>query len=132
MAFSCTDFVDAILNDMLARGWIQPHQFETEDTDEQCDVVQAAIVDADNVLQRAAGARQFHTELLDAVETLTSIGEQHGPLALAHIIYLQMAILNGTSIEMSTDEAEALGLVRGLPSGDRWWKHVEVIEAAKR
>jgi hypothetical protein len=132
MAFSCTDFVDAVLNDVLACGWIQSHQYEPEDTDEQCDAVLAAIVDADNVLQRAAGAKQFHTELLDAVETLTSIGEQRGPLALAHIIYLQMAILNGTSIELSPDEAEALAVVRGLPCGDRWWKHVEVIAAAKR
>jgi hypothetical protein len=132
MAFSCTDFVDAVLNDMLARGWVQSHQYGPEDTDGQCDAVLAAIVDADNVLQRAAVARQFHTELLDAVETLTSIGEQHGPLALAHIVYLQMAILNGTSVELAPDEAEALGLVRGLASGDRWWKHVEVIEAAER
>jgi hypothetical protein len=132
MAFSCTDFVDEVLNGMLARGWIQSHQYGPEDTDEQCDAVLAAIVDADNVLQRAASAKQFHTELLGAVETLTGIGEQHGPLALAHIIYLQMAILNGTSIELSPDEAEAFAVVRGLPSGDRWWKHVEVIEVAQR
>jgi hypothetical protein len=90
--------------------------------------VLTAILDANGTLERAADAKQFHAELLDGVETLAGISEEHGATALAHVVYLQMAILEGTSIELSSQEAESLAFIRGLPSGERWWKHVTEVE----
>ena len=128
MTFSCTDFVDDVLNDMVIRNWIKPEQYGPDDPQAQCDAVLGAIGDADVSLRLAADAKQFHAELLDAVETLTAIAEQHGALALANVVYLQTAILKGGVIELTRDEAEAISFVRGLPSGGRWWQSVKPIE----
>jgi hypothetical protein len=128
MTYSCTDFVDDVLNDMVIRNWIKPEQYGPDDPQAQCDAVLGAIGDADVSLRLAADAKQFHAELLDAVETLTAIAEQHGALALANVVYLQMAFLKGGVIELTRDEAEALSFVRELPSGGRWWHSVKLIE----
>ncbi|VXC84222.1 conserved hypothetical protein [Burkholderia sp. 8Y] len=126
MAYSCTDFVDDVLNDMVIRSWIKPEQYGPDDPQAQCDAVLGAIGDADVSLRLAAGAKQFHAELLDAVETLTGVAEQHGALALANVVYLQAAILKGGVIDLTPDEAENFAFVRDLPSGGRWWESVKV------
>jgi hypothetical protein len=84
MAYSCTDFVDDILNDMVRRSWIKPEQYGPEDSQAQCDAMLGAIGDADLSLRLAADAKQFHAELLEAFETLTCIAEKHGASALAN------------------------------------------------
>ncbi|WP_250537072.1 hypothetical protein [Caballeronia sp. AZ10_KS36] len=132
MAYSCTDFVDDVLNDMVIRSWIKPEQYEPDDPQGQCDAVVAAIGNADVSLNLAADAKQFHTELLDAVETLTGIAEQHGTVALANVVYLQAAILKGSIIELTREEAEAFAFVRNLPSGGRWWTRVKVADPNAR
>ncbi|GJH26919.1 hypothetical protein [Caballeronia novacaledonica] len=128
MAYSCTDFVDDVLNDMVIRSWIKPKQYGPDDPQAQCDAVLGAIGDADVSLRLAADAKQFHAELLDAVESLTGVAEQHGTLSLANVVYLQTAILKGGVIELTRDEADNLAFVRDLPSGGRWWKSVKLIE----
>jgi hypothetical protein len=128
MTYSCTDFVDDVLNDMVIRSWIKPEQYGADDPQAQCNAVLGAISDADVSLRLAADAKQFHAELLDSVETLTAIAEQHGALALANVVYLQTAFLKGGVIELTRDEAEALSFVRELPSGGRWWQSVKVID----
>ena len=128
MTYSCTDFVDDVLNDMVIRNWIKPEQYGPDDPQAQCDAVLGAIGDADVSLRLAADAKQFHAELLDAVETLTGIAEQHGALVLANVVYLQTAFLKGGVIELTRDEAESLSFVRELPSGGRWWQSVKLIE----
>ncbi|MDR5762925.1 hypothetical protein [Caballeronia sp. LZ035] len=128
MAYSCTDFVDDVLNDMVVRNWIKPEQYGPDDPQAQCHAVLGAIGKADVSLRLAADAKQFHVELLDAVETLTGVAEQHGALALANVVYLQTAILKGRVIELTRDEAETFAFVRDLPSGCRWWQSVKLIE----
>ncbi|SAL50321.1 hypothetical protein AWB70_04046 [Caballeronia cordobensis] len=128
MAYSCTDFVDDVLNDMVIRSWIKPEQYGPDDPQAQCDAVLGAISDADVSLRLAAAAKQFHAELLDAVETLSAIAEQYGALALANVVCLQTAILKGGVIELTRDEAENFAFVRDLPSGGRWWRRVNLIE----
>ena len=128
MTYSCTDFVDDVLNDMVIRNWIKPEQYGADDPQAQCNAVLGAISDADVSLRLAADAKQFHAELLDSVETLTAIAEQHGALALANVVYLQTAILKGGEIELTRDEAENFAFVRDLPSGGRWWQSVKLIE----
>ena len=131
MAYSCTDFTDDVLNDPIMRGWIERIRVKPEDTQGQATLVLGAIAEADKTLQLAADAKQFHIELLGAVETLTGVEEQYGALTLAYIVYLQMAIVRGTSIEVCPDFARKLSFVRALPSGERWWKHViELAEPA--
>jgi hypothetical protein len=128
MAYSCTDFVDDILNDMVRRSWIKPEQYGPEDTQAQCDAVLGAIGDADVALRLAADAKQFHAELLDAFETLTRIAEKHGASALANLVYLQSAILKDGVIELAREEADVFAFIRELPSGVRWWQNVKVPE----
>ncbi|SAK86560.1 hypothetical protein AWB75_05850 [Caballeronia catudaia] len=128
MAYSCTDFVDDVLNDMVIRSWIKPGQYGADDPQAQCNAVLGAIIDADLSLRLAADAKQFHAELLDSVETLTAVAEQYGASALANVIYLQTAILKGGVIELTRDEAENFSFVRDLPSGGRWWQSVTLIE----
>jgi hypothetical protein len=128
MAYSCTDFVDDVLNDMVIRSWIKPEQYGPDDPQAQCDAVLGAISDADVSLRLAADAKQFHAELLDAVESLTGVAEQHGALALANVVYLQTAILKRGVIELTREEADAFSFVRELPSGGRWWQSVKLIE----
>jgi hypothetical protein len=128
VAYSCTDFVDEVLNDMVVRSWIKPEQYGPDDPQAQCDAVLGAISDADVSLRLAAEAKQFYAELLDAVETLTGIVEHHGALALANVVYLQTAILKGGVIELTRDEAENFSFVRDLPSGGRWSQSVKLIE----
>ena len=128
MAYSCSDFADDVLNDLAAKGWLESALVAPDDPQAQADAVLTAIADANGTLQLAANAKQFHAELLDGVETLTGISEEHGAGALAHVVYLQMAILKGTSIELSSQEARSLAFIRRLPSGERWWKHVAEVE----
>ncbi|MCE4547717.1 MULTISPECIES: hypothetical protein [unclassified Caballeronia] len=128
MAYSCPDFVDDVLDDMVIRSWIKPEQYGPDDPQTQCNAVLGAISDAAVSLRLAADAKQFHAELLDAVETLTGIAEQHGALALANVVYLQTAILKGGVIELTREEADAFSFVRDLPSGGRWWQSVKLIE----
>ena len=128
MAYSCTDFVDDVLNDMVIRSWIKPEQYGPDDPQAQCDAVLGAISDADVSLRLAADAKQFNAELLDAVETLTGIAEQHGALALANVVYLHAALLKGGVIELTRDEAENFAFVRNLPSGVRWWQSVTLVD----
>ncbi|MDR5826100.1 hypothetical protein [Caballeronia sp. LZ043] len=126
MAYSCTDFVDDVLDDMVIRRWIRPEQYGPDDPEAQCNAVVGAIGDADVSLHLAADAKQFHAELIDSVDALSDIAEQYGALALANVVYLQAAVLKGGFIELSREQAETFAFVRELPSGSRWWRHVKV------
>lgn len=74
----------------------------------------------------AESACLFMKELLDSVESLTAIAEQHGPRTLADLMYLQSAILEGGFIDHYPSESKALELVQHLPSGQRWAQHIKV------
>lgn len=59
-------------------------------------------------------------ELLDSVETLTGIADEHGARTLADLMYLQEAILEDGFIDNHPDESKVLEIVQGLPSGEQW------------
>jgi hypothetical protein len=65
-------------------------------------------------------------ELLDSVETLTGIAEQHGARTLADLMYLQNAILSGGFIDHYPGESKVLEIASGLPSGGQWSKFITV------
>jgi len=130
MAFSCTDFTDDVLNNLTELGLIRAEDVEEDDPRAQANLVRAAI---NGLVVKTAGsqeieARQFFNELLGSVETLGSVAEQYGTGAIVQLMYLQGAILKGTYIDLDLKEVAALGFVRDLPSGERWWKFVYVNE----
>lgn len=74
------------------------------------------------------GAKLFFDELLDSVETLGGIAEEHGVRTLANLMYLQQAILTGTFIDSCPDEDGVLAVLASLPSGERWKSFVKTSE----
>lgn len=88
------------------------------------------LVDGDTTVERKAKsadlATKFMQELLDSVETLTGIAEEHGSRTLADLMYLQLAILKGSFIDHYPDESNVLDIARDLPSGEQWAKFIKV------
>lgn len=68
----------------------------------------------------SSAALRFMGELLDSVETLTGIADEHGAQTLADLMYLQEAILEDGFIDNHPDESKVLEIVQGLPSGEQW------------
>ncbi|PNE59797.1 hypothetical protein A8H39_01225 [Paraburkholderia fungorum] len=71
-----------------------------------------------------AGAKQFFSELLDSVETLSGIADQYGSRTLADLMFLQNAIASGGFIDHYPDGSSVGEVVKELPSADRWMKYV--------
>lgn len=71
-------------------------------------------------------ARLFMQELLDSVETLTGIADEHGVRTLADLMYLQNSILSGGFIDHYPGESKVLEIASDLPSGEQWTKFIKV------
>lgn len=71
-------------------------------------------------------AKRFMQELLDSVETLSGIAEEHGPRTLADLMYLQQAILSDSFIDHHPGESKVLDITRSLPSGEQWGKFIKI------
>ena len=79
----------------------------------------------------ADAASLFWDELLESVDSLTDISDDHGPRTLADLMYLQAAILRGTFIDCHPDQSLA-EVVTALPSGDRWAKFIKTERVTER
>jgi hypothetical protein len=128
MTFSSTDFSDEIICTALQLGWLTPEQVQANELEVQQRLVTAEMIDSNEVRKRANDAVQFHDELLQSVETLTGIAEEHGTVALANVNYLQTAILKGSAIELASTDKGQIAMFTGLPSGDRWMEHVTIVD----
>jgi hypothetical protein len=126
MAYSCSDFVDDVLNNLVILGLLKKDDIPDDDPEAQATLAIQSVIQAST---GAASAKAFFVEMLDSVETLSAVSDEHGPSTLAQLMYLQTAILNGTEIEVYANEAEKLAFVRALPSGERWWKYVSQLPA---
>lgn len=73
---------------------------------------------------RIGFANHFMEELLESVETLTGIAEQHGARTLADLFYLHSAILNDSFIDSLPNESKVLDIVQGLPSARLWRNYI--------
>ena len=124
MAYSCTDFADDVLNNLVNLGIVRDADVPDDDPEAQANLVIRTIIETTG---GAAAAQVFFGELLDAVETLSAIADQHGVSTLSQLMYLQSAVLKGTQIEVYPNEAERLEFLKALPSGERWWKHVSIL-----
>lgn len=70
--------------------------------------------------QRADDATLFMSELLDSVETLGGIADEHGNRTLADLMHLQAAILDNGFIENFPMESNVAEIAAALPSGAKW------------
>lgn len=68
----------------------------------------------------AVEATLFMKELLESIDTLTGIAEEHGPRTMADLMYLQGAILAGGFIDNWEEDSSVMKIVQELPSGKRW------------
>ena len=126
-AESCTDFflVDPLLEngevDYEKSCWFGPDQLP--------------LVDGKSTEEQKAKnsdlADQFMQELLESVETLAGIAEEHGARTLADLMYLQLAIMKGSVIDHYPDESKVLDIASYLPSGEQWAKYIKVEHIAQ-
>jgi hypothetical protein len=128
MAYSSSDFQGDVINHLLELELL-PHELaDDDDIERSTKLVKDVISDLWIDSRRVGDALKFHDELLQSVETLTGIAEQHGVIALANVNYLQTAILRGSNIELSSGDEGQLEMLRSLPSGEQWLKHVTIVE----
>ena len=80
----------------------------------------------------SAPAMLFFKELMENVETLTGIADQHGARTLADIMYLQNAVLDGSFIELYPDESVVLKIVDELPSAAIWRQFIQMTVSESR
>ncbi len=127
MTYSCSDFFDDVMRCLVDTKAIDDADIPDGNPGAGADVAVNAIV----TMRRAGLSSQFVRELLDEVESLGSVAEEHGPDAVAFLFYLQAAILNGSSVEArNTEDSELVALVGRLPSASEWMSHILLAEPA--
>lgn len=136
-----TEFSESITEEDLANAIVNGNTITISDPDGDFDIqlyrlapveinlAPPSTASQDDEERKAQGherARLFMQELLDSVETLSSIAEQHGARTLADLMYLQNAILSGGFIDHYPGESKVLEIARDLPSGGQWSKFIAV------
>jgi hypothetical protein len=136
-----TEFSESITEEDLANAIVNGNTITISDPDGDFDIqlyrlapveinlAPPSTASQDDEERKAQGherARLFMQELLDSVETLSSIAEQHGARTLADLMYLQNAILSGGFIDHYPGESKVLEIARNLPSGGQWSKFIAV------
>ena len=136
-----TEFSESITEEDLANSTVKGNTITISDPDGDFDIQLYRLAQVDINLAppytASQGAEEHNTnnqdwatlfmqELLDSVETLTGIAEQHGARTLADLMYLQNAILSGGFIDHYPGESKVLEIASGLPSGGQWSKFIAV------
>ena len=136
-----TEFSERITEEDLANATVNGNTITISDPDGDFDIqlyrlapveinlAPPSTASQDDEEHQAQGhdrARLFMQELLDSVETLSGIAEQHGARTLADLMYLQNAILSGGFIDHYPGESKVLEIARDLPSGGQWSKFIAV------
>jgi len=75
---------------------------------------------------RAQLATKFMDELLESVETLGAIAEQHGVRTLTDLMYMQSSILKDGYIDHHPGESAVLKVLQSLPSSETWLRYVHI------
>ena len=68
----------------------------------------------------------FMKELLDSVETLTGIADEHGARTLADLFYLHSAIMEGGFVDCCQHESKVLEIAGALPSCAQWLEFIKI------
>lgn len=94
------------------------------------------LIDGKTISERKGAAADdavmFMDELLDSVETLSSIADAFGQRTLVDLMYLQNAILKGNYIDGYPQESAVLDIARKLPSGNRWSTFIKMEDVEKQ
>lgn len=133
VSFSWTDedgdFHDSYSEGEIAQGHFAPGgKFVFDDGDEIIFFKQTPIetLDQPYAMSNADNAMLFWEELFASHDSLEMIGQEHGAVTLATLMYLQNAILKNTFIELSWSESAVLNIVRGFPSGAKWELYITI------
>ncbi|MDR6202518.1 hypothetical protein [Paraburkholderia graminis] len=121
MTYSCSDFADDVINRLVDIGALDATQIPENDPQAQVGLALATIT----ALQRGPLAARFANEVLNAVESLCAVAEQHGVHALADLFYLQTAILEGMQVQFDSKAAPISEFVRTLPSASGWSRYIQ-------
>lgn len=145
MPYSCADFASNFINHLFDNGLIPAAVAGSDDLEFQATEAMAAITDlaaraaaspetttssvsATGAAQRQARSAQFMTELLEAHETLTEIGERQGVRTLADCMYMLSSVQKGAFIEVHhPTESEILNVLQSLPSAAVWMTYVHEV-----
>jgi len=137
----CTEFSESITEEDLANSTVHGNTITISDPNGDLDIqlyrlapvginlAPPSFASRDDEERKAQGherASLFMRELLDSVETLSGIAEQHGARTLADLMYLQNAILSGGFIDHYPEESKVFEIASGLPSGGQWSKFIAV------
>ena len=127
------DYIDILTEGGIANGVFESDgKFVAENRDGEESVIRFYSVEPLNDVSGKRAAALFFQELMDSVETLAGIAEEHGSRTLADLMYLQNAILNGGFIDHYPDESKVLDISLFLPSGEQWSKFIKVEYLASR
>lgn len=93
------------------------------------DATESEMEEIKSSINGKAAAVLFMQELLDSVDTLSGIADQHGVHTLADLMYLHSAIMKGSFIDHYPGESKVLQIASALPSGDQWSKFITEVPA---
>jgi len=125
------DYADILTEGGIAEGvFCSDGKFVAENSEGEQTVIRFFDVERLNEVSGKCAAALFFQELLDSVETLAGIAEEHGSRTLADLMYLNNAILSGGFIDHYADESKVLEIVGALPSGEQWSKLIKVAYPA--
>ena len=121
------DYSDILTEGGIALGVFDSDgKFITENAEGEKTVIRFYSVERLNDLSGKQAATLFFQELLDSVDSLTGIADEHGSRTLADLMYLQNAILSGGFIDYYPDESKVLEIASALLSGNQWSTSIKV------
>ena len=121
------DYMDTLTERGIAEGvFDNDGKFIAENYEGEKTIIRFYAVERLNGLSGKQAATLFFKELLDSVETLAGIADEHGSRTLADLMYLQNAILSGGFIDHYPDESKVLEITNTLPSGSQWSTFIKV------
>ena len=130
MAYSCSDFTDDVLNTLISVGLVDSDAIAENDPQAQAEVAVRAIADMARKAANSAGvqaANLFFEEVSASSGTLQNLADQRGARTLMKVLLWQNAILSDCPVELAQEDLLHLGFVRLLPSGERWWTFVQML-----
>jgi len=121
------DYSDILTEGGIAGGIFDSDgKFVAENSEGEKTVIRFFAVERLDDVSGKSAADRFFQELLDSVETLAGIVDEHGSRTLADLMYLQNAILKGGFIDHYPGESKVLEIAGALPSGEQWSKFIKV------
>jgi len=121
------DYSDSLTEAGITAGLFDSDgKFIADNSEGDKTVIRFFAIDPLNQAFGKQAATTFFQELLNSTESLTGIANEHGSRTLADLMYLQNAILSGSTIDHYPDESRVLEMISALPSGEQWSAFIKV------